>query len=126
MRMTPDARTGYAQAAAPVRTERGTEYAVFARMTAALRAVDETDKRQFPALARAVHDNQRLWSALEDDLRHEANALPVPLKAQLLGIAGFVRRQSNAVLAGRGSVAPLIDINTAIMKGLRGETEAAA
>jgi hypothetical protein len=27
------------------------------------------------------------------------------------------------VLGGRASVAPLIDINTAIMKGLRGEVE---
>jgi hypothetical protein len=30
------------------------------------------------------------------------------------------------VLAKRGSIAPLIDINTSIMKGLRGNAEAAA
>ena len=124
--MTPYARTGYAQAAAPVRTDRASEYAIFAKVTAGLSAVDETDKTQFAALVRAVHDNQRLWGALEDDLLIETNGLPVPLKAQLLGIAGFVRRHSAHVLAGRASVAALIDINTAIMKGLRGEVEVAA
>ena len=124
--MNPNARFGYAQAAAPVRTDRSSEYAVFAKVTAGLRAVDETDKLQFPKLARAVYDNQRLWSALEDDLLIETNGLPTPLKAQLLGIANFVRRHSAAVLGGRGSIAALIDINTSIMKGLRGEVEVAA
>jgi hypothetical protein len=37
-----------------------------------------------------------------------------------------VRRHSLAVLGGRAAVAPLIDINTAIMKGLRGDAEVAA
>jgi flagellar biosynthesis activator protein FlaF len=123
--MNPYARTGYAHSA-PVRTDRGSEYAIFAKVTAALSAVDEEDKLQFPALARAIHDNQRLWSALEADLREEGNSLPVPLKAQLIGIAGFVQRHSAAVLAGRADAAALVDINTAIMKGLRGEVEALA
>lgn len=124
--MTSYARSGYAQAAAPIRTDRASEYAVFAKVTAGLSSVDETDKAQFLALARAVHDNQRLWGALEDDLLIESNGLPVPLKAQLLGIANFVRRHSAQVLGGRASVSALIDINTAIMKGLRGEVEVAA
>ncbi len=124
--MTPHARSGYAQAAAPVRTHRGSEYAAFAHVTAGLRSADPDDRLQFPALARAVHDNGRLWSALADDLRLEENGLPLALRAQLLGLAEFVRRHSNHVLAGRAPVEPLIEINTAIMKGLRGEVEAAA
>ena len=50
----------------------------------------------------------------------------MPLRAQLVSLAEFVRRHSLAVLGGRASIAPLIDINTAIMKGLRGNVEAAA
>jgi flagellar biosynthesis activator protein FlaF len=124
--MTPHPRSGYAQAAAPVRTARSTEYAAFAHVTAGLTSVDPSDRRQFPALARAVHDNQRLWGALADDLQLEENGLPVPLRAQLLGLAEFVRRHSSQVLSGGADVAPLVEINTAIMKGLRGEVEAAA
>ena len=56
----------------------------------------------------------------------DTNALPVPLRAQLVSLAKFVRRHSLAVLGGRASIAPLVDINTAIMKGLRGDAEAAA
>jgi flagellar biosynthesis activator protein FlaF len=57
---------------------------------------------------------------------HDGNALPVPLRAQLISLAEFVRQHSMRVLAGRASIAPLIDINTAIMKGLRGTAEAEA
>jgi flagellar protein FlaF len=126
--MTPNAqaRCGYAAAAAPIRTERGTEYAVFAQITRRMKSVDEADRAAFPRLAAAVSDNQRLWGTLAEDLLGDGNALPLTLRAQLVSLAEFVRRHSLAVLAGRASVAPLIDINTAIMKGLRGEAEAAA
>jgi flagellar biosynthesis activator protein FlaF len=125
--MTPYARpTTYSQIGAPTRTDRGGEYAVFAKVTAALRAVDPSDQEQYPALVKATYDHMRLWDALEDDLRLEENALPVPLKAQLIGLSAFVRRQTLLIAAGKGSLDALIDINTAIMKGLRGEVETAA
>ena len=57
---------------------------------------------------------------------NEANLLPLPLRATLVSLAEFVRKHSLAVLGGRASVAPLIDINTSIMKGLRGDVEVAA
>jgi flagellar protein FlaF len=126
--MTPNAkaRSGYAAAAAPIRTDRGTEYAVFAQITGRMTAIDETDRSAFPRLAQAILDNQRLWGTLADDLLLDSNALPVPLRAQLVSLASFVQRHSLAVLGGRASIAPLVDINTAIMKGLRGSAEAAA
>jgi flagellar protein FlaF len=118
------ARAGYAASA--TRTPRDAEYAVFAQVTRRLKAVDEADKRLFPVLAQAVMDNQRLWGILAEDLLQDGNALPVALRAQLLSLAEFVRKHSLAVLGGRASVAALVDINTSIMRGLRGETEAAA
>ena len=117
-------RSGYGASA--IRTERGTEYALFAQVTARLKAIDESDLASFPALAGAVADNQRLWATLAEDLMGEANRLPVSLRAQLISLAEFVRRHSLAVLGGRAKLAALIDINTAIMKGLRGNLEAAA
>jgi flagellar protein FlaF len=126
MTMHAQARSGYAGAATPIRTGRGAEYAVFARVTHRLSAVDETDKRTFPALAAAVTDNQRLWGALANDLLDDGNALPIPLRAQLVGLAEFVRKHTLRVLAGKASIAPLVDINTSIMRGLRGEAEVAS
>ena len=126
MNPTAFARTAYASAAAPIRTERDSEYAVFARVTSALKSLDETDRRAFPQLAEAVSDNSRLWAALGEDLMGDGNRLPDALRAQLIGLAEFVRRHGMLVLAGKGSVVPLIDINTSIMRGLRGNAEAAA
>ena len=124
--MTPNAQARSGYAVTPIRTDRGTEYAVFAQITHRLTAIDEHDRTAFPRLAQAVSDNQRLWGTLAEDLMHDANALPVPLRAQLISLAEFVRRHSLAVLGGRASIAPLVDINTAIMKGLRGSAEIAA
>ena len=72
-----------------------------------------------------LSDRYEALSAAGDPLeRHRVHP-------ELLERPGDRRRKSGAagdvaVLAGRASVAPLVDINTAIMKGLRGQTEAAA
>ena len=80
----------------------------------------------FPLLAQAVADNQLLWGTLAEDLMGDGNRLPLELRANLISLAEFVRRHSMAVLGGRASAAALIDINTAVMKGLRGQAEEAA
>src|SRR5688500_5283851 len=92
------ARSAYASASSSIRTGRDSEYAVFARVTSALRALDEQDRAAYPQLARAVTDNQRLWGVLAADLMHDDNQLPVPLRATLVSLAEFVRRHSLAVL----------------------------
>jgi flagellar protein FlaF len=126
--MTPnaEARSGYAGAAQPIRSARAAEYAAFARVTHRMSAVDEADKADFPRLAAAVTDNQRLWGTLVEDLMSPGNALPAALRGQLAGLGEFVRRHGLLVLAGKASAAPLVDINAAIMRGLRGDGGAAA
>ena len=121
--MYPSSQARSAYSTAPVRTARDAEYAIFATVTRALSIADE---KNYPELARAVTDNLRLWGALADDLMSEGNAFPDALRGSLISLAEFVRKHTMAVLGGRASVAPLIDINTMIMKGLRGDVEAAA
>ncbi len=123
MYKSKDALSGYASAAMPVRTDRGAEYTAFARVTSSLKAVDPEDRLAFAAKAQAVYDNQRLWSLLASDLRQDGNRLPIELRAQLLSLANFVQKHSHAVLNGREDLEPLIDINTSIMRGLRGSVE---
>lgn len=124
MNMNARAQSGYGAAAAPIRTGRSSEYAIFAKVTHRMKDVDESDRSAFPRLAAAVCDNQRLWGVLAEDLMNDGNALPVALRAQLISLAEFVRKHTLRVLAGKASIAPLIDINTSIMRGLRGEVEA--
>lgn len=113
------ASAAYSQSAAPVRTSRDTEYEVFARITRRLRAAGQQD---FPALVAALHDNQRLWATLAEDLASPGNALPDTLRAGLLNLAVFTARHTGEVLNGRADTEVLVDINTAVMRGLRGET----
>lgn len=68
----------------------------------------------------AVHRNNELWTLLATDLADPGNALPEATKAGLLSLAAFSLRHGHAVLAGEGATDVLIDINMAILKGLRG------
>jgi flagellar protein FlaF len=116
------ARTAYAPAAAPIRTPRSTEYELFARITHRLR---KTEGGTFAALAAALHENRRLWTILAADVASDGNRLPGALRAQIFYLAEFTRQHSDKVLAGEAGTDPLIEINTAIMKGLRGRGEEA-
>jgi flagellar protein FlaF len=68
-----------------------------------------------------MHENVRLWLALATDVALPENPLAPPLKAQIIGLANFARTHMTRVLAGSETVDALIDVNMAIMKGLRGE-----
>ena len=114
------AHSAYAGAARPTRSDRSTEYDLFARVTRSLGEVRGL-AAGYGALARAIHDNRRLWTALAADVAIETNPLPRPLRAQIFYLSEFTAQHSRKVLAGDASVDVLIDINTAVMRGLRGE-----
>ena len=109
------ARSAYATPGLPLRSPRATEYDLFARITRRLR---ETAGQPGPARVRAIHDNVELWTVLATDLAGEGNALPRDLRARLFWLAEFTQQHSRKVLRGEAGVAVLIDINTAVMRGL--------
>ncbi len=113
------ARSAYAAAVAPTRTDRGAEYEAFARCTHALNAA-QAGKGGYPALVQALHDNRLLWTALAADVSKEENGLPVPLRARIFYLAEFTLHHSRRVLAGEADASALVDVNTAVMRGLRG------
>ncbi len=116
------ARSAYSGAAIPTRTGRGTEYELFARVTHRLREA-QTGDGDFNVLVRALHDNRSLWTVLAADVAVETNELPKPLRAQIFYLSEFTAVHTRRVLAGEASVDILVDINTAVMRGLRGEGE---
>lgn len=120
------ARTAYARPQAPSRTPRSIEYELLARITQRLTQGWTTRMQDFPALAAAVNDNTRLWSTLAADVANPDNGLPKPLRAQLFYLFQFAEAHGRKVLAGTASVEVLVDINTAVMRGLRGGTGGAA
>ena len=115
----------YARPDTAARTPRSMEYELLARATKALTRAWSGRKQDFPGLATALNENLRLWSTLAADVAEPSNGLPAALRAQLFYLYQFTAEHSRAVLADGGSVAVLIDINTAVMRGLRGEGTAA-
>lgn len=118
------AQTAYAASAAPVRTERGTEYAAFQKVTAQLNKALR-DKLPMPQRASALHDNRKLWTILASDLADNDNGLPQSLRAQLFYLAEFSLLQSRKALDDPAALEALVDINTAVMRGLSGQEAAA-
>ena len=113
------AKMAYASPAAPTRTLRATEYDAFARITHRLKAAEAQAKHDFAMLARALQDNRKLWSVMASDVAEPDNGLPLTLRQQIYALASFTNKHTSRVLAGTATPEALIDINTAIMRGLR-------
>ncbi len=109
--MTLHSNLAYAQPAAPTRTPRAAEYEVIARITRQLAATAARRTENYPAFIAALADNERLWSTLAVDVAGDGNGLPQALRARLFFLAA--------------SAEVLVDINTAVLRGLRGEGGAA-
>jgi flagellar protein FlaF len=139
------ARTAYGAPGTPVRSARSTEYDLFARVTRRLREAAAPDRpagrpadrltnrpadglaaepagrrpdRAPAPLVRALDDNLRLWTTLAVDVADEGNGLPRELRARLFYLAEFTRAHTRKVLKGEAAAGVLVEINTAVMRGL--------
>ncbi|MEM9010070.1 MAG: flagellar biosynthesis regulator FlaF [Pseudomonadota bacterium] len=121
MSIVARAQSAYNSSDAPARSARQSEYRAFARITHQLHKAEENRDGDFPALAAAVHENRRLWTIIAADVATEGNGLPSELRARLFYLSEFTRAESARVLSGDASAAALVEINTAVMRGLRGE-----
>lgn len=111
------ARQAYAPSPQTLRTPRSIEAQLFSEITRRL----SNSKGNFPALVNAVHDNRQMWVTLAIDVADSDNALPSSLRAQLYYLAEFTELHSQRFLRGEVDVTALVEINTAILRGLRGE-----
>jgi flagellar protein FlaF len=112
------ARTAYSAAGAPVRTPRSIEYEAFARVTRRLKQASE-GSGDFADLVRALHENRRLWIMLALHVADAANELPSGLRARLFYLAEFTSETTSKVLRKEADATILVEINAAVMRGLR-------
>lgn len=113
-------KAGYSRPDSTLRPMRSIEYEALARVTQKLSTTWKTRKTDFPALVQALSDNIRLWSILAADVASPQNGLPAALRARLFYLYEFSELQTKRVLNDGASVEVLIDVNTAVMRGLRG------
>jgi len=103
---------------AQTRSPRATEYAAFARITARLKAAQAAGPQHFPALAAALEQNRRLWRTLALDVADKDNALPAALRSRIFYLYEFTDQHTRKVLRREADAGPLVEINTAMMRGL--------
>lgn len=112
-----NAQRAYSQTAGSIRTPRSVEYEAFARITHRLKSA--ADSGNMSGLASAIHLNRKLWTLLARDVADADNGLPAELRARIFYLAEFTNEHSRKILRKGASALPLIDLNTAIMRGLQ-------
>ena len=108
----------YAQTQNVTEDPRHTEYRLLAQVTGALIKARD-GKGRLQEKIEALLWNQRVWEVFMADLMDAGNALPQALKAQLVSLAIWVVKETNAVLDDSGDIDALIAVNRNIMDGLR-------
>lgn len=105
------------------RSTRMIEYDIISKTTYRLKQAARLRAHNYPAFVAALHDNRKLWSVLAGDALGSGNGLPDALRASIVSLNIFVQKHSARVLSDKAPVRPLLEINLAILKGLKsGET----
>lgn len=121
MNLIEQAQKTYSQNQIAVCTDRAMEAQLIGRITAQLRAARAAGRANFPRLVAAVHENRRMWTTMAAEVADDENALPRQLRAQIFYLAEFTEHHSRQVIRGEAEVDALIDINTAVLRGLNGQ-----
>jgi len=100
-------RNAYGDATRVMGTPRNVEYQVFSQVTGQLNRASAAG-RPFGELARALHENLRLWTIIVTDVTSTGNGLPVPLRVVRVGRA-VLRAYRWSLVAGSLVRARLID-----------------
>ena len=121
MNAIEQARRAYGPAHSPTKNARSVEFQAFVNIISRLKKHSAGGASEFPALVAALHENRALWTILAADVADPDNALPDALRAQIFYLAEFTDLQTSKVLRGEGTADSLIEINTAVMRGLAGK-----
>lgn len=117
MNVTALAQRGYAPTAAPLKSARRAEYDVIARITSRMAA--SIKAKDFNGLIHAMHENRTLWRKLAIDVADPGNLLPDDLRGRLIYLSEFTEHHTRKVIARDASATPLVEVNTAILRGLK-------
>lgn len=119
MNVVERAREGYGRNAVPIKSHRAAEYEAIARISHRLRSAALTKDKNFAEYVSALHENKKLWTRLAIDVAHPDNALPQDLRARLFWLSEFTSKETKRLLKSEGDVSILIEVNAAVLHGLR-------
>ena len=113
------AQNAYGLSNRSVRTPRDAEYETIARVTQNLKSAAALAPLDMAKVARAINENRELWTLFATQVADADNSLPTQLRARIFYLAEFTSAHSRKVLARAANVDALVEINTAVMRGLR-------
>jgi len=116
------ARQAYAPAHLPLHTPRSVEAELISKVTANLKKAASNAKADYPKFISALYENRRLWTTMAVDVADSNNTLPAPLRAQIFYLAEFTEVHSSKIINHDASADVLIEINTAVLRGLNNVT----
>ena len=93
---------------------------MIAKITYRIKSAAEAGPTAYPQLVQALYDNRRLWTTLAVDVADRNNQLPSELRAQIFYLSEFIQVQTGKVLARKARLAPILEVNAAILRGLSG------
>ncbi|MBU2992394.1 flagellar biosynthesis regulator FlaF [Octadecabacter sp. B2R22] len=117
------ARQAYGHKTSPFRSGRSAEHQLFSEVTSRLTTTAGHLPSGFPAFAEAVQANRAVWTHLAAQVTDDENGLTKDLRARIFYLAEFTTFHSRKVLKGEADIKPLIEINTAMMRGLNPRKE---
>lgn len=118
MNAMTQAQRAYSPTQSPLRSVKSIEYQAFSEIIGRLKMASSKQDGNFAELAAALHDNRALWTILASDVADPGNGLPRELRAQIFYLAEFTQHHSRKVLKGEANADALIDVNTAVLRGL--------
>lgn len=113
------AQKNYLNSQRELASDKAVELRVFASITSRMRAADIDEIGGMSKLAEALFDNVKLWNVLLVDLTNPENKLPLDLKTNIISLAEFTQKHTLKVMAGTATHDVLLDINQAMIDGLR-------
>lgn len=115
-----NALRGYGHVKRQTASDKHIELQLFSAVTGRLRAqVKKNPTRLSGEMAEVILENAKLWNVLFCDLVGPENKLSGDLKTNLISLAEFTQSHTQRVLRGQASIDILIEINAAIIEGLR-------
>ena len=111
----------YSSLSEHTRNPKDLEYDVILGVTRELRSLSANSVGRFSELVKALNKNERLWIEIGTQVADPSNALSADLRARLFYMAEFVSHQTSKVLSGDAGVETLVEVNVAVLRGLKGK-----
>lgn len=118
MNIIEQARQAYSPQTSALRIGRSAEHQLFSESTHRLRQTAAKLPHNFAAFAEAIHTNRAIWTHFAAQVADDDNALSEDLRARIFYLSEFTSFHSRKVLKNEAGIGPLVEINTAIMRGL--------